>query len=176
VETRLHRADALGYINPRRSQRLQPQTPRPRQPPPATGLCGRLAAGGQLLATIGQHQRGQQHPEFSGVHAGESGSRPKSDCYVLTAASMTKSSSTFWWARRSATSSEVLQLCNRAQLCLVHVDLHLWMINPLAVGSTTGNALGSLLGGNTPALQAHSSLDKAVSATESVLGRLGEVP
>lgn len=54
-----------------------------------------------------------------------------------------------------------LQLRNAAQLCFVHINHHSWMINLLAILSTTGSALSSLLGGNTRAVQAHTSLDKA---------------
>jgi hypothetical protein len=53
-----------------------------------------------------------------------------------------------------------LQLRNRAQLCFVHVDHPPWMINLLTI-LITGPALGSFLGGNTRAVQAHTSLDKA---------------
>jgi hypothetical protein len=56
---------------------------------------------------------------------------------------------------------KVLQLRNRAQLCFVHVDHHPWMVNLMAIWATTGNALGSFLAGNTRAVQAHTSLDKA---------------
>jgi len=38
------------------------------------------------------------------------------------------------------------------------------MINLLAILSITGTALSSLLGGNTRAVQAHTSLDKALSS------------
>ena len=51
-----------------------------------------------------------------------------------------------------------LQLRNRAQLCFVHVDHHLWMINPWRVGLQLSPS-GSFLGGNTRAVQAHTSLD-----------------
>ncbi|MBK9442249.1 MAG: hypothetical protein IPN53_13450 [Comamonadaceae bacterium] len=57
---------------------------------------------------------------------------------------------------------KVLQLRNRAQLGFVHVDHHPWMINLLAIAWPTGVALGSFLGGNSRAAQAHTSLDKAV--------------
>ena len=63
---------------------------------------------------------------------------------------------------------KVLQLRNRAQLGFVHVDHHSWMINLLAIVWTTGGAMGSFLGGNTCAVQAHTSLDKA----ESSMGRI----
>ena len=54
-----------------------------------------------------------------------------------------------------------LQLRNCAQLCFVRVDHHPWMINLMTIWWTTDPALGSLLGGNTRAVEAHTSLDKA---------------
>jgi hypothetical protein len=58
---------------------------------------------------------------------------------------------------------KVCQLRNRAQLCFVHIDHHPWMINLFGVLMTTAAALGSFLGGNTRAAQAHTSLDKALA-------------
>jgi hypothetical protein len=40
---------------------LQPQAQGPRQSPPADGVRGRLATGGQPLAAPGQHRIEQQH-------------------------------------------------------------------------------------------------------------------
>ena len=58
-------------------------------------------------------------------------------------------------------SQKFSQLLNRAQLRLVHVDHHPWMIKPAAGGQQTTPS-GSFLVGNTRAVQAHTSLDKAV--------------
>ena len=64
---------------------------------------------------------------------------------------------------------KVLQLGNRVQLCFVHVDHHLWMINLLTTLGANGPALGSFLTGNTWPVQAHTSLDKAAAVQPILL-------
>jgi hypothetical protein len=64
---------------------------------------------------------------------------------------------------------KVLQLRNRAQLCLIHVDRYPWMINLLGILLPTAAALGYFLGGNTRPVQAHTSLDNTLSGQHALL-------